>query len=418
MARYDDDDEDHIDMRPLLRITAWGACAAIALGAAVMSGRTEVGAARAGAAFAALETAPKTIVAHPSNLLASGPSEADKKALELAETVRSLTADRDRLAEKVATLERSLDDLTGSIARDASARAANAAASPPSAASAEDRADSPAPAAASPAAAAAPASPPAPAQIPPAQVASAQVAPAQVAPAQVTPAQVTPAQAGPAQVASAQVASAQVAPAQVTPAQVTPAQVASASPNDTPPTPAPVTQPGVGQPANVPLPRPGPLATIQSYVSSTSGMSARPGARPSYVSVGSAQSYVNPAAGPAAAPAAAETKLAEAPATADANPPAPAAAPNKFAVDLASATNVNALRARWGSIKTSHGALVGGLRPLVSVRESTRPGFTEFHLVAGPIADLDSADRLCGALSSVHVACRPATYDGQRLDLR
>jgi hypothetical protein len=117
----------------------------------------------------------------------------------------------------------------------------------------------------------------------------------------------------------------------------------------------------------------------------------------------------------AGAAAGADTRVAAAPPTAT---PLPEASPNGFAIDLGTATNVNTLRAHWGSVKTAHAALLDGLRPLVSVRTSARPGFTEFHLVAGPIADADVATRLCAALTSVRVPCRPATFDGQRLDLR
>jgi hypothetical protein len=153
----------------------------------------------------------------------------------------------------------------------------------------------------------------------------------------------------------------------------------------------------------VPLPRPNPLMTIQSYVTSSyATASAEPA---------SAQS---PAPAPVAEP---EVRVAEAPANADANP-APAVPAKGFAIDLASATNVNALRARWGTIRTAHATLVDGLQPLVSVRESARPGFTEFHLVAGPVADADAAARLCAALSTARVACQPSVFDGQRLDLR
>jgi hypothetical protein len=58
------------------------------------------------------------------------------------------------------------------------------------------------------------------------------------------------------------------------------------------------------------------------------------------------------------------------------------------------------------------------MRPLVSVRPSSRPGFTEFHLVAGPIADADAAAKVCQLLTAARVPCRPSTFDGQRLDLR
>src|SRR5262249_25586819 len=101
-----------------------------------------------------------------------------------------------------------------------------------------------------------------------------------------------------------------------------------------------------------------------------------------------------------------------------ANTPPADTPPNGYAIDLGTATNVNTLRAHWGSVRSAHAAMLQGLRPLVSVRRSTRPGFTEFHLVAGPVADADAAARLCQTLASVRVACRPSTFDGQRLDLR
>jgi hypothetical protein len=147
--------------------------------------------------------------------------------------------------------------------------------------------------------------------------------------------------------------------------------------------PAAQPQPGVGQPADVPLPRPSPLATVQSYVTSSSQQ-----------------------------PGAPQTRLAAA------NPDPPAAGAGNYAIDLGSATNVNTLRAHWGSVKAAHGAMLEGLQPLVSVRQSARPGFTDFHLIAGPLADADAATRLCAALTSVRVACRPSTFNGQRLDVR
>lgn len=83
------------------------------------------------------------------------------------------------------------------------------------------------------------------------------------------------------------------------------------------------------------------------------------------------------------------------------------------------ATNINALRARWGALKTAQPTLLGGLKPLVATRtNAARPGVTEFHLVAGPVADHDSAARLCAALASSQINCRPTLYSGQSLELR
>lgn len=316
MARFhdEDDDERHIDMRPLLRIGAWGACAVIAVTGVVYAGRTDVGAERAQIALATLREAPREIVAHPGSLLAWRPTADDAETRHLVEAVRKLTADRDRLANRVATLEQNLADLTGSIARtQAPAQAGAAAPAAPGAPRPDDKAEA----------------------FPP------------------------------------------------------PAPPDAASPGsgaDSRSVATPAEQPAPAPAASAPTARSSRMATIQSYVSSSAP----------------------PSGGP-------ESRVAAAPA--DATPPADTP-PNGYAIDLGTATNVNTLRAHWGSMKSTHAAMLEGLRPLVSVRQSSRPGFTEFHLVAGPVADADAAARLCQALASVRVPCRPSTFDGQRLDLR
>jgi hypothetical protein len=313
-----DDDEDHIDMRPLLRIGAWGVCALVALGTAVLAGRSEIGEQRIGVALAALRS-PGT-----ANVAATQPAGPDSDAARLAETVRALTADRDRLTTRVAALEHYLNEMTGSVARDQAGVRPGAAAPATSSPAPDDKADSSTP--------------------------------------------------GPV--------------ASLVPL---PAQSSMPSAGETPP-PVSSEQPTVGRTVNVPLPRPGPLAQIQSYVS---------------------------AANSTTTPAEPESRVAAAPIGAEAKTdPAPEAAPREFAIDLAAASNVNALRARWGTIRGAHPALLEGLRPLVSVRESSRPGLTEFHLVAGPLPDPSVAERLCAALTAARTACKVAVFDGQRLDLR
>jgi hypothetical protein len=127
------------------------------------------------------------------------------------------------------------------------------------------------------------------------------------------------------------------------------------------------------------------------------------------------QSYVTSSTSPAASSGGAESRVATT--SADTAPPADTPT-NGFAIDLGAATNVNTLRAHWGSVRAAHPAILEGMRPLVSVRQSSRPGFTEFHLVAGPIADADAAAKMCQLLAAARVQCRPSTFDGQRLDLR
>jgi hypothetical protein len=128
------------------------------------------------------------------------------------------------------------------------------------------------------------------------------------------------------------------------------------------------------------------------------------------------ESYVTSSTPPIAA-GPSESRVAATTPTPDTAAPADTPA-NGFAIDLGTATNVNTLRAHWGSIRAAHPAILEGMRPLVSVRQSTRPGFTEFHLVAGPISDADAAAKICQLLANARVPCRPSTFDGQRLDLR
>jgi hypothetical protein len=314
MARFDDDDEDeddterHIDMRPLLRIGAWGACAVIAVTGVVFAGRTDGGAERAQVALTTLRDLPREIIAHPTSLLAWRAGADDAETKRLAEAVRNLTADRDRLATRVATLEQNLTDLTGSIARSQSAALAGAV--PNAARPADDKAEA----------------------FPP-------------------------------------------------PAPPDAASAASGGESRAIAAPAEPTAPATG------APRSSRMATIQSYVSSSAP----------------------PASGGT------ETRVATAPA--EATPPADMPA-NGYAIDLGSATNVATLRKHWDTMKSAHAAALDGLRPLVSVRPSSRPGFTEFHLVAGPVADADAAARLCQALTSARVPCRPSTFEGQRLEMR
>ena len=314
MPRYhdEDDDEGHIDMRPLLRIGVWGVCAVVALSGVVFAGRTDVGAERAQVALATLREAPREIIAHPSTLLAARSTADDGEAKRLSEAVRKLTADRERLAARVATLEQNLTDLTGSISR-AQPSAQNGAGSPAAPRPDDNKAEA--------------FPPPAPPDL--------------------------------ASTSSGGGDSRSIAP--------------------------PADQPAA---ANAPTTRPSRLATIQSYVTSST---------------------------PPVASGGAESRVATT--STDTAPPADTP-PNGFAIDLGTATNVNTLRAHWGSVRSAHAAILEGMRPLVSVRQSSRPGFTEFHLVAGPIADADAAVKVCQLLTSVRVPCRPSTFDGQRLDLR
>jgi hypothetical protein len=106
-------------MRSLRRLAIWGLAASLALGAAVAAGYSETGLRRL---MADGNDAPaQKADAAPT---AARPSEAEAEARRLADAVRALAADRERLVVRVAALERHLDDLTGSIKRQNPAPAA------------------------------------------------------------------------------------------------------------------------------------------------------------------------------------------------------------------------------------------------------------------------------------------------------
>jgi hypothetical protein len=111
--------------RKTWRLALWGGVAVTAVGAAILAAYSDAGARRLalGGAATASEALDR---AGPS------PRQADAEA-RLAEAVRAIAADRDRLAARISALEHNFDDVTGSIpSRGAGERsgAANPGASP------------------------------------------------------------------------------------------------------------------------------------------------------------------------------------------------------------------------------------------------------------------------------------------------
>ena len=104
--------ERTLNMRSLRRLAVWGLAATLALGAAVTAGYSEAGlrrlmADRSGVPAQKADAAPAPAAARPP----------EAEARRLADAVRALAADRERLVARVAALERNLEDLTGSIKR-------------------------------------------------------------------------------------------------------------------------------------------------------------------------------------------------------------------------------------------------------------------------------------------------------------
>jgi len=98
-------------MRELWRVALWALAAASSLTLAVYVGSTEAGTERVRIAAGHLRE-----YLHPNGARAARPFDA-AEGRKLAETVRVLTADRERLIARIAALEQNVDDITGSIKR-------------------------------------------------------------------------------------------------------------------------------------------------------------------------------------------------------------------------------------------------------------------------------------------------------------
>jgi hypothetical protein len=262
-------------------LVGWGCGAAIALLIAALSVRSDSGSQRVADV---LPPVTQTARAALGNKPPAGPRDAETDMRWLSATVRSLWADRDRLLARVAVLERTMEDVTGSIERESSR-------------------GNPAPA----------------------------------------------------------------------PAASTPAPVAAAAPT---------------APAVVPPPKPSPGPSV------TATIAAAPPGRPGPLLDWSRldDSQVAAFGAPDSAPAQGD-----------------------FGIDLGGGANFGAMHGLWSSARSKHANLLDGLRPLISIRESTKPGKLELRLVAGPVANAAAAARLCASLAANGWACRPAVFDGQKL---
>ncbi len=115
-----------VTMRGLWRLVVWGSTAAAVLLIAVLSSRGVVGSQRAAVAASTLGGAVAVVqpVQTPPPPVARAFDAQAAETKKLAEAVRDLTADNDELKSRLAVVEHSVDDVTGSIARQAKATAA------------------------------------------------------------------------------------------------------------------------------------------------------------------------------------------------------------------------------------------------------------------------------------------------------
>jgi hypothetical protein len=128
--------ERRLDMRSLRRLAIWGTSATVALTIAVIAGYSDLGARRSMVASGGPGNGPKADARTPE-------MEADTQ--RLAGAVRILTADREQLVARIGTLERNLEEITGSIKRQDPAAGAAALPAPPSGSAATPPAASPSP---------------------------------------------------------------------------------------------------------------------------------------------------------------------------------------------------------------------------------------------------------------------------------
>jgi hypothetical protein len=98
-------------------------------------------------------------------------------------------------------------------------------------------------------------------------------------------------------------------------------------------------------------------------------------------------------------------------------PEPPLAAAAGLGVDVGGAANYEGLRALWHATRNADPAMLEDLYPVVTVRENGKTHGVELRLVVGPIADVDTASRLCTTLSAAKHYCQPVSFEGQRLSL-
>jgi len=105
------------DFSALLWLCGWGVATAVALSALAITTQTKTATDRLRSIFAASE--PSAVARMPPRV-----AQLELEAQMLTAQVRALNADRDRLAGRIALLESSVDDMTGTIRRQAAATAA------------------------------------------------------------------------------------------------------------------------------------------------------------------------------------------------------------------------------------------------------------------------------------------------------
>jgi hypothetical protein len=329
--------------RPIWRVFGWGGAATAALAVVAFISQTDAGYERLRLAFAHTVEPAQASAQTPSR-----PAETER----LADQVRELAADRERLSARIALLERNLDSVTGSIKR---------------------QIEPPAPAHA---AITTPPAPAAPATAPAAIAAAPPPAPVAVAPPPAPPS------------ASATVAIAQP--------------------------PAPLAAPTTPPVYALPEPPSGvPRLTLLATASVRETARSLPPKTPEAATPEEPPETAEGAAEPAAIP---PVRVVSAMANEPLATPTPPAGAG-FGVDLGGASNLEALRIHWATLKANYGPLLVGLRPLVALLPK-HPNGAIYRLVVGPLPSADKATQFCAGFPVLPTGCHPAKFSGGQLAAR
>jgi len=381
-----------ITSRAFLLLCAWGTGATVALAVAVAAGRTDLGDQRARAAITAIFSPPQSPDQQMSGQMSALSVEFDKQTRRHADLIRTLTEQRDSLADRQGLLEHQIRELGATLAQttarlEGETRLAQQAAAAAAAASSKamqpksDLPESAPPMAAAPAPAVAP-PPPAVAPPPPSPVGR---TPMPQTANTLPPGQIHPA-VPPPTVGFAVTSGSTLAPAPTYTGAI--ASPAAADANGT----LTAVHPFPGQP-------PHPVAAADPW---SAALTHRNGVKASPASVPIPAAFrSNPLmmTGIFAMPVESGASTAE------------------FAIDLGAAPTIEALRARWNELRISQSPLLDNLKPLIALKDGSKSG-QELHLVAGPLTNNSAAHRLCAVLVGTSALCQPTMYEGQRLVAR
>lgn len=358
------------NLRPFLVLGAWGVGAALALMAAVVAARTDLGGQRLQAAIAAILSPPAGPDQRVSEQISALSGALEKQMRRQADMMRSLAEQHDAVAQRVGVLERQLNELDAKLVRTAThlegeTRSAQQAAATASAGVAANRALQ--------------------AKTDPAE-ASTLPAPAPSLVARTPASQAAPPPTGQSHAAASSPSSLAVTTAGAPTLSHTGTAASAASEPDgivagtIPPFPTPQHQAAP--------PDPWPVAQARRDVAkaSPSLLAAPPVFRSNPLMVTGI--FATPAElGPTG---------------------------GEFAIDLGAGPTIEALRARWNELRVSQSPLLDNLKPLISLKDAVKSG-QELHLIAGPLVNQPAAHRLCAVLVGTSTLCQPTLYEGQRL---